>query len=693
MGIDTRAAKAVVQTDRVDVTGEAQAPAGRTFGGRQVTESRLESPGLSAGSGQEEPASVGRVNAGTSIDARRVTATGSPDRGLEPEGVPIREPEPDSSVDLTELPWLGPGDVDEATKMSELLRALLNRRGITTAVRHDVARAEQFLRNVEGDALQADALLKRVRTELVSDVEWRELADRTASVRENISAFLDVWNDAVAPLLDGGTLGPSDAATVQGLRKRFDRARSYFYSDDMPWQDSARCIETRNPHGPPQPIVVHSRIVSGSALGTRLDEGYPAENCTSPNSPAWVRHVPGLAQTRLVDAGGEPLFSGVRHCLLQGCPLSDRDLAVIPAREFHGLVDATLLSELRRGTLNLDEMIGRHCSGPAGGEPDVLAEEPFPAEGFGEYRGRVRQQIVNGHARELAASDSFALSAKGWLHSATEVAAAALVADPASLQRALEGERVDLELFSIAVVTEGDRDAWRQQSNAFYLLEMMQRPRFHLVGPDRTLHKIEASISVREFFFSPGPVEVEGMSLEEQHGELSMLLGHAHAPEPGGAVAVRVQSLRQRALDLKRELVVAQSELARFEVGKPVGDSQVRARRSGLFRLNDEMRCLERGASTLEAAGKQLNALRAAGDGWSLSADLYKAGAARLALVAHLMGATPVLSCAHANDFTRELDAEIKFLATVAAHGKGRLPQIGENPELWQRARNDFPPQ
>ena len=73
-------------------------------------------------------------------------------------------------------------------------------------------------------------------------------------------------------------------------------------------------------------------------------------------------------------------------------------------------------------------------------------------------------------------------------------------------------------------------------------------------------------------------------------------------------------------------------------------------------------------------------------------AEDQRAAAARFALIAHLMGGIPLLSCASGMDFTRELDAEIKFLATVADSREGHLPPIGRGPGTWDHARGAFTP-
>ena len=63
--------------------------------------------------------------------------------------------------------------------------------------------------------------------------------------------------------------------------------------------------------------------------------------------------------------------------------------------------------------------------------------------------------------------------------------------------------------------------------------------------------------------------------------------------------------------------------------------------------------------------------------------------ASRLALIGHLMGETPVLRCVDSRGAAR-LDAEVKFLATVADSNEGRLPPLHERPDAWRSARVQF---
>ena len=112
--------------------------------------------------------------------------------------------------------------------------------------------------------------------------------------------------------------------------------------------------------------------------------------------------------------------------------------------------------------------------------------------------------------------------------------------------------------------------------------------------------------------------------------------------------------------------------------------------RNRLARLNAEEEHLENNARTLEEAGSQLKAILAGNGGLPRVADLYNTGAPRLALIAHLMGATPLLGCAKGCDYTEQVDREVKFLAAVAAHRQGHLPPIGRDLEVWERVRGDF---
>lgn len=92
---------------------------------------------------------------------------------------------------------------------------------------------------------------------------------------------------------------------------------------------------------------------------------------------------------------------------------------------------------------------------------------------------------------------------------------------------------------------------------------------------------------------------------------------------------------------------------------------------------------LEKNARTLEDAGQRLKGLWQQAERWPAGAEPYRQVGARLALIGHLTGGMPLLSCAGGRLFTREPDAEIEFLATVADHRNGRLLPPGRDETVW----------
>ena len=105
--------------------------------------------------------------------------------------------------------------------------------------------------------------------------------------------------------------------------------------------------------------------------------------------------------------------------------------------------------------------------------------------------------------------------------------------------------------------------------------------------------------------------------------------------------------------------------------------------------LQAEMARLEKNARALEQAGQQLKDLWAEQEKWPTGADAYGA-AARLALVAYLMGETPVLSCPSGRDYNKRLDAEVKVLATVTDCRGGQVPPPDLDTDVWDTARAAF---
>ena len=106
--------------------------------------------------------------------------------------------------------------------------------------------------------------------------------------------------------------------------------------------------------------------------------------------------------------------------------------------------------------------------------------------------------------------------------------------------------------------------------------------------------------------------------------------------------------------------------------------------------LKAKLELLEKNARTLEDAVRQLKTVWTAEEDWLSGEGQYLQVAARLVLVAHLVGWTPLLSCASGGGLTDELDAEIKSLAAVAWSQGGHLPPFERDHRVREEARREF---
>ena len=239
-----------------------------------------------------------------------------------------------------------------------------------------------------------------------------------------------------------------------------------------------------------------------------------------------------------------------------------------------------------------------------------------------------------------------------------EVAAAALTVDPEKARRALDGEAVAVDLYSISLLSASDSNKWIRQSTAlFWLGKSEEGAPVYLQSSDGTTRFCQVKVRTRQFALSAAGGHVLQPSYCKPQLELQALLGPMDQWHLGGLAQARVVEMKSRAEALK-------------------GDTGP---------LRDERQRLQRQARTLSEAGQQLKALWAKHGGWPRDADgdgQFKA-AARVALLGHLMGATPLLNSDDSN-LVRQLDAETRFLATVANNSNGRVPPLDLSMDVWR---------
>ena len=270
---------------------------------------------------------------------------------------------------------------------------------------------------------------------------------------------------------------------------------------------------------------------------------------------------------------------------------------------------------------------------------------------------------------------------------ARQTVSAALIADPDKFRSALGGARVDLELFDVSLLSRGELEAWNPHHTQHLSWYFGGNERLKLRGPHEMLHTVEVNVHARQFALS---VADEGPDLSD-HRDVSsnvfQLLGNPNSRTLEGDLSKRVGAMRSRLEHLSCELMVSDYEQSRTLAVQALDHPAHLEAASRIARLKAEIVRVERNARALEQAGRQLQEMWCEHGCWPAGEKAYKA-AARLALVGHLMGETPVLSCLSGNDFTRRLDAEVKILATVADSQDGRLPPVELDMEEWQSTRD-----
>lgn len=453
--------------------------------------------------------------------------------------------------------------------------------------------------------------------------------------------------------------------------------------NDQPWDAITKRVATTLPDSDGNAITVESRIVPGKALAAHFNEDYVANGINSADRTQY-RHVPNLASTSVTNKSGKTLFAGLRHGVLDPYDINAKFLARLPDDR-------------------LKDMIG-----------DLLIRDGATDRA----RGSREQQIANRLMRirtspTHATKAAEAMRAQASRDMAREMATAALVSDPATLQRALAGETVDIDLSSISLLTpdpimrrlgkrSGDeRTMLRHQQDAFAELGRDGPAELTVRDASGERQTVRANIKVRQFNFGVNFGAVEGVpvfrphrrglkdltgwgfAMERNDPHLNRLLGPPGEPGLGGDVRTRLGSLRAQAAELQR---AERAQVPLLETDDATLAEARRVRYLGLLQQMDEV---DKRSRTLEEAGTQLKAIWANEEYARGGGDPYKM-VSRLALVSQLMGETPLFNCKSGKDRTGQLDAEVKFLATVADQQAGRLPPVDQDMARWRPARSDF---
>ena len=481
-------------------------------------------------------------------------------------------------------------------------------------------------------------------------------------------------------------LGGPNAATngTPDLKRLFHNAKNQAINA-QPWGEVTNRIRTSMPGGPNRSVAVDSRIVPGKAFATRFAEDYPSNgiNCSDRTQ---YKHIPNLAQTTLTNSSGEVLFSGFRHGVLDAYDIDAEYLANLPDDALRTMIGDLLARDV----------------------PDDGSREAFVTDQLALIRSdpkaaqRAAETMRGQASREMA----------------SEMAVAALVADPRKLRDALDGDTVDVALSSISVLTpdslrnlagsarSDERTMLNHQTEALGQLAARNPVELRVRDDDGALRTVNVNIQLRQFNFGVnagavgrarvGPVPIPsqtpgwrnlmgwGFAMERNNPQMQRLLGESNAAELGGDVADRLSDMRQEAAERTEYLGQIEPMIANL---RSFADNEVVQRNAALQRA--ELATLNKRIESLDSAARQAKAIWASNDYRAGGGDPFKM-VSRLALVGHLMGETPLFNCKSGKDRTGQLDAEVKFLAAAADENGGRVPPPDESMETWRPVRNDF---
>ena len=663
-------------------------PAGQrqqgALGGRQVSEAPLQAPSIrdsraagTATGGVETRPGIHwrRATAGTSSRQAAVSVSGTRPcrRARMPEGPgdpserasEVEAPQPvptrarlGSTSGITELPWLTREQNEERQVLHSRLSAWRERSQTASQPRADVDEALDLVSRIERDLVRADELLQGMRTRLLTEAEWRELTFLVERARADTPHRLAMATDRLDGLAGIGAPSSAEAGQLKASLQRFVAAHEFLTAEELPWGDVVKRVEV--PLGPDErtTAVVESRVIPGTAFGECLARGYPRDENSSLVDTVLSGRVPGLAQTTLTNATGQILFRGLRRGFIGPPTLHPQALRNLSDADLERLVsELVMVKNQGESTENYRRRVAAEC-------------RLIRSEGLEAY---------------LAAED-VRYQASEWM--ADESAAAALCSDPDELQRAMGGETADIKLFDVSLFTQNDFTPW--VSHHLWQARTLPPLRsLNLQGSDRALCQVSVKACVRQFALC---VEHQGHNFSIRSGltrGVVQLLGGMDSREPGGDLLARVDELRSRAAQLGRELAAGGQEQVRTLPPGALDQTGRLQARNRIDSLQAEMARLDRQARALEQAGRQLKDLWREHDGWPTGDEAYGA-AARLALVAYLMGETPLLSCSTDRDYNKRLDAEVKILATVTDCRDGQVPPVDLDMDTWDPARTVF---
>ena len=566
---------------------------------------------------------------------------------------------PDAAPGFTGLPWLTAKQNDERRELHGRLAQWLARPEPDAERRAEVDEAVGLVFRIDQGLSRAEELLQGMRTKLLSEAEWSELTFLVTQARAELPRRLDRAAGMLGRLAESGSLSSREADSLEVSLRRLVAAHEFLNAQELPWRGIVMRVELPLGVGSTSTAIVESRVVPPTAVGGRVAPDHPVEPNARPIDRFLFPHVPCLAQSTLTDPRGQVLFRGLRQGFI-GIP-------DVPGAEIQSLPLA-----------DLSRLVGQ------------LVLAPFPGESLEPYRRRAqaRAHMIRNDPGDATWAGTMVSYQSGRMM-ALESAAAALCSEPERLQRALRGEPTEIELSDVALLTGNDLLTWVHHYGEQHYWLSRRMIRLNLCGPEGVLFQVGATVRLRQFALCVEDQGPDFTNYDNLNRCVVELLGAMDSRRLEGDAMARVDQLRSGAARSGRKLAAAGLEQARsFPPGAPVRTGGPRAG-NRVTALRAEMSRLDRHARALEQAGQQLKDMWRAAAQWPTGADAYGA-AARLALVAYLMGETPMLSCSSGRDYGGRLDAEVKILATVTDGQGGQVPPAGLDTDIWNPARAAF---
>ena len=605
--------------DNGGATGSGTAPTQGSFGGRRVSTSsgedspapspvkrRRESPeaGPSTEARRMVPLSKRALPAPQSVPANQAALPGPATSSTEPPsratataetvGVPQSPGTAAKRQPLSppvDLPWFSPSRNAALATAHSRLRALLEHRDLPEEVKKHLSKGFEIMTRTEPQILRVDALLRRTALEDLTLAERTELERLVLSIRNDLAKSYGMekvahgWNAGLARIAYLGSWDYTVRGAARDLIERYEKARKYFYSAEVPWEPAIRRLAIMKAAQAEVPVTVLRCNFPWELPGS---QPWPGVCPALPRARCVVR-APDCTHTAMTDANGRPLYTGISHSFFQH-RLTEEDAAIAGYADRHGLSFERVHAEVERlyslpggPDLRLDlELVDLDDRFNVQGASDgftVLGE--LAPRGFGLANAAVRS---------------------GADRIAEAVVAQALYSDPEKTARAFNGETVDIKLMAIPILHCSETSDCKPQFGAFEELEESPLA-LSMLDHKGHAHNVRANVRYFEFAVTIGEFR-ERQARPVVATELSKLIGPLGDRELSGEVSVRIDAMKTRVAELRSSMI---RELPSIRpAGKPL--PEVGPVPNELRKLGEDSAYLERSLRTLDQAGMDFKA-------------------------------------------------------------------------------------